>query len=623
MAIGKITSVFLLLTVNTLCFSQQKPPIEAYPYNGYSDLHQKAIWLQEDLRKHNLYKGLVMPDVLQPPVGNEDLTTAHQEDGGNRSGPYLAALCYQHRVTGENLVKTWADETFAAIEFLEKVTGVPGMVARSYNRSSVPQAHEEWFFFPMEWHQSTSFPEYRWLGDPSSDTYSHLIYGLAVYHDLVADDGRKKRVSELVSRMVKREMDYGMRIVDLDGKTTLWGNYSPLLDKEKINYLLPLMHLKVAWHVSGDRSFEHKYFELIDKYQYADHAMLTVSYKPPYAFWDSKLSMEALYLLLKYEEDPNIRNKYLAALERAWVKEKDNNFTAFDVVYNHYVPEADGFTRKSIDDMSHWSRARRKEVDQYYRRQGDDDRVVGTWINVPVDYIRAYWKARYYKVLNEDGTIGVGNPPDWAKPPLDKYDGMVLIPAGSFIMGSEIGDDDEKPRREVYLDGYYIDRFEVSNELYARFDADHRFEAENNNDPVTDVSWYEADEYCRSIGKRLPTEAEWEKAARGTDGRKYPWGNIHDFSFSEPDGIADEAAWRAGKSPFGLYWTVGQAWEWTADWYVSNPPAIVQQEKYKVIKGGRWQGDPSHQRSAHKYYMDPASKISGYHIGIRCARGDE
>src|SRR5262249_13155803 len=124
-------------------------------------------------------------------------------------------------------------------------------------------------------------------------------------------------------------------------------------------------------------------------------------------------------------------------------------------------------------------------------------------------------------------------PAETVTPDQDRVE-MVLVPAGEFWMGSDDGADDEKPRRTVVLEAFYIDRFEVSNALYARFvAATHRVAVGSSGSavatsPVVEVSWDDAASYCAWARKRLPTEAEWEKAARGTDGRRYPWGDHWD-----------------------------------------------------------------------------------------------
>ena len=613
---------------------QSKPTITEYPYPGYTDLLKKAQWLQEDLHKNNRQFGIVMPRVLLPPEGNADLSSAHQEDGGNRTGPYLAALSFQYAVTKDPQVKKWADETFEAIEILEKVTGVEGSIARSFNKSKVKQRHEDWFFFPMEWHQSTSMPGYRWIGDPSSDTYANLMYGLALYYDLVANASYKRRVQDWVTKVTDRIIKHDMRLVDVDGKMTLWGNYSPSLDKEKLNSLLALYQLKVTHHITGNKKYQDKYLELINKHGYADDAIMSASYKPPYVPWDTYHFMKGVYLLLKYETDLSLRNKYMAALERYWLKEYPCKNMSLQIVYNHYVPDQGGFNNESIKQLVDWKGAWRHESEELLRKGNGSELVKGTWIEPSHFYLLVYWKARYYQLLTAEGKIGKGNPPSWTAPQNNKHEGMVYVPAGEFIMGSEIGDIDESPQRKVYVDAFYIDRFEVTNAQYAKFKKGYKSNEEiidetvlkeewmQDDSPVVNVSWYEAMEYCKWAGKQLPTEAEWEKASRGTDGRKYPWGEKHDMSFAEPDGIAKTAAWRAGKSPYGAYWMAGGAWEWTADWYQPYPGNHVDSpsygEKYKVIRGAFRFADPSMQRCAHRYYLDPDMKQSGYPVGFRC-----
>ncbi len=614
-------------------FAQNKPQIEEYPYPGYKDLAAKAAWLQEDLHQNNMQYGIVMPRVLLPPEGNADLSSAHQEDGGNRTGPYLATLSFQYAVTGDKQVKQWADESFEAIEILEKVTGVEGSIARSFNKSDVKQRHEDWFFFPMEWHQSTSMPGYRWIGDPSSDTYANLMYGLAMYYDLVADDNYKERVQEWVSKVTDRIIENDMRLVDVDGKMTLWGNYSPSLDREKLNSLLPLFQLKVTYHITGNEKYQNKYLELINDHGYADESIMAASFKPPYVPWDTYHFMKGVYMLLRYETDQSLRDKYLAALERFWLKEFPCKNIPLQITYNYYVPDQGGFDEESIAQLVNYKGANRRVNDQYLRKGNGTERIQGTWIEPSHFYLLSYWKARYHELLTADGKIGNGNPPEWAILKPDKFEGMVYVPAGEFIMGSKVGDKDETPQRKVYVEAFYIDRFEVTNSQYAKFKKGYRYDAEKvdetvhkeewmaDDKPVVNISWEEAVAYCEWAGKRLPTEAEWEKAARGTDARKYPWGELHDMSFAEPDGIAKTAAWRAGKSPYGAYWMAGGAWEWTADWYKpyegNNNDSPAFGEKYKVIRGASRFADPSMQRCAHRYYLAPDMKQSGYPVGFR------
>lgn len=281
---------------------------------------------------------------------------------------------------------------------------------------------------------------------------------------------------------------------------------------------------------------------------------------------------------------------------------------------------------------------------------------------------------------------------------------MVLIPAGPFIMGSNQSDSgkqaqefgsskpwyvDEKPQRELRLDAYLIDKYEVTNAQYRDFvrkanywvspawrDNGYLLEPEilkqadlptlrrlasdtfnipanpaklnqaellraidrerkkQDTLPVTAVSWANANDYCHWANKRLPTEAEWEKAARGSDGREYPWGNNwdpkrlnagqgEDWEF----GVAPVGSYPSGASPYGVHDMAGNVMEWVQDWYEPYPGSkyttTAYGKQYKVVRGGGWGGMGHYAiaqfyRTAYRLYMKPDSLFVD--VGFRCAK---
>ena len=229
---------------------------------------------------------------------------------------------------------------------------------------------------------------------------------------------------------------------------------------------------------------------------------------------------------------------------------------------------------------------------------------------------------------------------------------MVLIPAGEFLMGSpdDEGGKNEHPRHRVYLDAYSMDRFEVTFSRYAKFLQSTGRQAprdwaqvkisKHSDRPAVGVSWNDAETYCRWAGKWLPTEAEWEEAARGTDERAYPWGNEQPTprlaNFVKESTIIENVydkflapvdSYERGKSPYGLHHMAGNVWEWTADWYDEdfyakspqrNPTGSSNDTGVKVIRGGSWRDVPGHVRSAHRGWATPATRVD--HLGFRCAQ---
>ncbi len=160
---------------------------------------------------------------------------------------------------------------------------------------------------------------------------------------------------------------------------------------------------------------------------------------------------------------------------------------------------------------------------------------------------------------------------------------MIRIPEGPFLMGADMGNHDERPQREVTLSAFWIDKFQVTNERYRRFLEETgafppppsflKDDFTGPNQPVVSVSWEESAAYCKWMGKRLPTEAEWEKAARGTDGRTFPWGeeppspSVVNYHAAEIQRTADVNAFQAAASPYGCVQMAGNTFEWVADWF--------------------------------------------------------
>jgi formylglycine-generating enzyme required for sulfatase activity len=206
--------------------------------------------------------------------------------------------------------------------------------------------------------------------------------------------------------------------------------------------------------------------------------------------------------------------------------------------------------------------------------------------------------------------------------PEDIPAGMVFVPAGGFVMGTDNADLDEAPKHQDMTNPYFIDKYEVSNEEFKQQFPEYAFPAGEEKHPAV-VTWEQAAAYAQKLGKRLPTEPEWEKAARGTDGRTFPWGEPFDPSFVAPDAKSPRGSAPAcPESPFGCYDMAGSVWEWTADWYKPYPhntaPSDAYGEKFRVIRGGAANGDIATLRCSQRYYL-PQNTTGNLRVGFRCA----
>ena len=225
---------------------------------------------------------------------------------------------------------------------------------------------------------------------------------------------------------------------------------------------------------------------------------------------------------------------------------------------------------------------------------------------------------------------------------------MVEIPEGLFLMGFDGTQalEDERPKHQVWLPVFFMDLHEVTTAQYASFlAATQRLApwqwntvdlAQHSDRPVVGADWSDADAYCRWKGKRLPTEAEWEKSARGTDGRLYPWGNqvaskeLANFAlgarFSYSQVLMPVQSYEQGKSPYGLYQMAGNVGEWVQDWYGTNyyelsperNPQGPEQGQFKVLRGGSWSDLPKYLLTYGRFKLPPETRNS--YTGFRCAK---
>ena len=233
---------------------------------------------------------------------------------------------------------------------------------------------------------------------------------------------------------------------------------------------------------------------------------------------------------------------------------------------------------------------------------------------------------------------------------------LLLIPAGEFLMGTPLsnrdGGRDEYPQRRIFLDAFYLDVYEVTNARYLDFmkATGHRV-PENPRDkaltlwkgpsvpaaftdhPVVNVDWEDARAYCAWAGRKLPSEAEWERAARGTTGRRFPWGDAEPTrilanylnQWRNGAGLEPVGSHPKGASAEGVQDLQGNVWEWVADWYEpdyykkgpSRNPVGPPQGARKVIRGSGWESEAPLLRSAHRVGSDPTNRT--HSLGFRCA----
>lgn len=260
---------------------------------------------------------------------------------------------------------------------------------------------------------------------------------------------------------------------------------------------------------------------------------------------------------------------------------------------------------------------------------------------------------RSHRILSLVGAMAIASTtisPVLAEGLPDAEKNMVLIPKGEFTMGSSAHADEHK--HQVVLDRYWIDTYEASNARYRAFMTATAHPApaywddprlNKPHQPVVGVSWTDADAFCKWEGKRLPTEAEWERAAKGPDGNQhYPWGHTLDpkkANYGQHVGRTMPVdSYPEGVSGYGVYNMAGNVFEWVDDWYepsyykqsvALNPKGakegynFANQGPVKVLRGGSWLAPASSLHTSHRFWNQPDNNSYGVGLGFRCAKSED
>ena len=210
---------------------------------------------------------------------------------------------------------------------------------------------------------------------------------------------------------------------------------------------------------------------------------------------------------------------------------------------------------------------------------------------------------------------------------MEKYQESSLIPAGEFLMGTKEGTEIERPVHKVYLEAFRISLYEVSNQEFEMFQPKHIRSVNSSCDkcPVTMTSWSEAISYCKSKNGRLPSEAEWEKAARGPAGYRYSFGEISDQSksnFANSFKLGTKTVKSFQPNGYGLYNMSGNVWEWVDDWFSLYAKTKIDKLtttvlKEKMVRGGSWYNSAYYINVGMRFKLNPEVKLNS--IGFRCA----
>lgn len=291
-------------------------------------LEEKAEIFEMRIRKRHTRHGFVNSCALERPGDPDSFIYEASDNDGSWTALYVTAESFRYAVTKKEEAKRFARQSFRALVSLEEKTPIDGFPARA-----IVKKGERIIKSQGEWHDSPD-GAWQWKGDTSSDEIVSHFFAYSIYYDLVADEREKEEVRKIIRKIANHLIRNDFNLIDLDGKRTTWGVFSPkLLNKESwseqrgLNSLQILSHLKVAYHITSDRKYQDAYLSLIKDHHYALNTIEQRPVEPAKIYHhDDELAFLAYYPLLKYEEEEDLRAIYLKSLRRTWeiVKPKKN-----------------------------------------------------------------------------------------------------------------------------------------------------------------------------------------------------------------------------------------------------------------------------------------------------------
>lgn len=327
----KKQSIFYLQLVILFYLSTTTSAQKVNDFPKRTDPLFKKVEMFDKLTQGNHWnEGTIMQHVIFPPAGLDRPIVGSQEDCFDQTAFMLAGYSHKYWVTKDKEDQNIANQLFDGLLKLETVTGVPGLMARSFNKTDKPLWHEQVYFFPAEWHWSSSMPGYRWQGDLSSDKFTSIFYAVGTFWEFCADENYKQKAAGLLDRFLGRIVDNNFKMTDLDGKMTLWGNFCPDLPHQPLNSLEMLMGLKVTYHLTGKERYNAAYHMLINRFHYDDHQLDSKLLWPDEwktAPWDDDLAAKAYYMLMRYEKDRSLLIKYRMSLNIHWFDWQHHDFS--------------------------------------------------------------------------------------------------------------------------------------------------------------------------------------------------------------------------------------------------------------------------------------------------------